>query len=578
LPAITINTDDGDRYIEFSPGRTLREILDTTAFRVRSGCRGTGACGLCRVQINTGELAEPSQAERIYLSEGQISSGVRLACQLRPQSDLGVSILSREPVSSWRALPGPSLTFPGFSSNLPECPGKPLGVAVDLGTTHINLSFYNLSTRQWFAGRRGLNPQGTYGADVIARLVAANESQQAARALRRLVVEAIGSAIMDVATREGIRAHEVVKVALVGNTAMLALLSGRNSHLLLQPAYWMRHIDSLPERPQELCSDWGIHSEATIEVLPPLAGFVGSDLLAGVFAARLVENNPGALFIDFGTNSELALWDGESLWVTSAAGGPAFEGCGIGCGTPAEPGAIYRVRISGPGHTGRNSNTLYKSNKSYYLSYDPAACDPGAQRSGVLLSDDPGWRSRLPSLELRTIDDESPRGFCGSGIVDLIACLVESGKLTSVGRFSAEVPNGRIVLLDGDRQPLLLTKRDVDIFQRAKAAIFAAARVLLSKASMSPKELRRVYIGGAFGHFLNRESAAAVGLVPDLSDDAIELCGNTALRGCEQLLLSPGSAQIIEGLRGKAKLVNLAQCDEFDDFFLQGLYLGRWAV
>ena len=506
------------------------------------------------MQINAGELAEANPVERIYLSESQIASGVRLACQVRPNSDIEVSILSREPVSSWRAMPGPSPALPGFSSfssksftsKIPECPGKPYGVAVDLGTTHISLSFYDLSTGKWFAGRRGLNPQGTYGTDVMARLVAANESQQAARELRRLVVNAIGSAIMDVAIREGFfddkrGAEQVVRVAIVGNTAMLALLSGRNFHLLLQPDYWTRHIDCIPEKtenPQDLCLEWGINSEALIEVMPPLAGFVGSDLLAGVLAAGLIEGEPGSLLIDFGTNSEIALWDGRSLWVTSAAGGPAFEGCGIGCGTPAEPGAIYAV----------DWRSAYKAHKAY----SPAA------------------------LEFRTIDDEKPRGLCGSGIVDLIACLLESGQLTSIGRFSDEVPREGIVLLNGDRPPLVLTKRDVDIFQRAKAAIFAGVRVLLSKASMSPGELRRVYVGGAFGHFLNRESAVSVGLLPDLSEGAVELCGNTALRGCEQLLMSSGSAEIIEALRDRAKIVNMAQCGEFEDFFLQGLYLDRW--
>ncbi len=548
MPTITIKTGEGERCIEFSPGRTLRDILDTTAFRVRSGCSGAGACGLCRVQIMAEEPPEPNATERIHLANGQIASGVRLACQVKPQSDLEVSILSRAPVSCWRALPGPSRAFPGLSSKLPEHRGKPYGVSVDLGTTHISLSFYNLSTGQWFAGRRGLNPQGTYGADVLSRLVSANESEQSAQDLRRLAVEAIGSAIMDVAAREGIGAEEVVKVALVGNTAMLALLSGRNSHLLLDPSYWVRPIDCLPLSPQQLRSEWGIHCEAAIEFPAPLAGFVGSDLLAGVFAARLVENKPGALFIDFGTNSELALWDGASLWVTSAAGGPAFEGCGIGCGSPGEPGAVYRVRM----------------------------CEPGARTRGdqgpAVFTSNAGL-----DFELRTIDDEPPRGLCGSGIVDLIACLVESGKLTSIGRFSAGVPDGGIVLLNGGRQPLKVTKRDVDIFQRAKAAISAAAKVLLSKASMSPKELGRVCVGGAFGHFLNRHSAAAVGLVPDLSEDAVEVFGNTALTGCEELLMSPGSAEIIEGLRDKAKLVNLAQCAEFDDYFLEGLYLGRWA-
>ncbi|MGA2401690.1 MAG: ASKHA domain-containing protein, partial [Syntrophobacteraceae bacterium] len=303
-----------------------------------------------------------------------------------------------------------------------------------------------------------------------------------------------------------------------------------------QPAHWSRRIDCLPETTAVLCADWGIHPEAFIEVMPPLAGFVGSDLLAGVFASRLLEKGPGTLLIDFGTNSEVALWDGGSLWVTSAAGGPAFEGCGVGCGTPAEPGAIYRVRLSG--------------------------------RTSAQFADD---------IEFLTIDDEKPRGLCGSGIVDLIACLLKSGRLTSIGRFSPGISDGRIVILNGDTLSLQLTKRDVDIFQRAKAAIFAAVRVLLSKASMSPKELRHLYVGGVFGHFLDRESAAAVGLLPDLSGDAVELCGNTALRGCEELLMSSGSAEVVEGLRGRAKLVNLAQCGEFDDFFLEGLYLARWA-
>ena len=595
LPTITIKTSEGDRYIEFSAGRYLREILDCTAFRVRSGCRGTGACGLCRVQIKAGELAEANPVERIYLSEGQIASGVRLACQVMPQSDLEVSILSREPVSSWRAIPAPSPALPGFSSfssksltsKLPKCSGKPYGVAVDLGTTHISLSFYDLATGEWFAGRRGLNPQGTYGADVMGRLVAAGESQQAARELRRLVVDAIGSAIMDAAIREGFfddkrGAEQVVRVVIVGNTAMLALLSGRNFHLLLQPAYWTRHIDCIPEKtenPQELCLEWGINPEALIEVMTPLAGFVGSDLLAGVFAARLLESEPGSLLIDFGTNSEIALWDGRSLWVTSAAGGPAFEGCGIGCGCPAEPGAIYAVSRPAcleyrvPVHCRDTEKTQIEQNQRWSQDLETAiAINPA----------NPGLEDCSPHLcgkrlEFQTIDDEKPRGLCGSGIVDLIACLLESGKLTSVGRFSVEVPREGIVLLNEDRPPLVLTKRDVDIFQRAKAAIFAGVRILLSKASMYPKELRRVYVGGAFGHFLNRESAVSVGLLPDLSDGAVKLCGNMALRGCEQLLMSSGSAETIRALRDRAKIVNMAQCAEFEDFFLRGLYLGRWA-
>jgi uncharacterized 2Fe-2S/4Fe-4S cluster protein (DUF4445 family) len=553
LPTITIKTGGAYHYVEFSVGQTLREILDSTSFRVRSGCRGTGACGLCRVQIKAGGHSELNPVELIYLSEDQIQAGERLACQVTPNDDMEVSFPGRKQVSPWRAIPGPSPAFSSVASH-PASASKDLyGAAVDLGTTHISVSFYNLSTGLWLAGRRGLNPQGAYGSDVMARVIAADESSRAAKELKKLVVDAIGAAIMDIAVNEGIGSEQVAKVTLAANTAMLALMSGRNFHLLTQPAYWMQYIDCLPEDTSELCSEWRIDPKAVIQILPPLSGFVGSDLLTGVFATRLTEKAPGALFIDFGTNSEIAFWDGESLWVTSAAGGPAFEGCGIGCGIPCEPGAVY--------HVGWPGQAVWFEN--------PASGDhrPMVFKNNVLGLE----------LEFRTIDNENPLGFCGSGIVDLIACLLESGKLTRIGRFSPEVPNGVIEVLNGSGKPLLLRKRDVDIFQRAKAAIFAGVMVLLDRASFKPKELSHVFVGGAFGHFLNRKNASAIGLLPDLDLDSVELLGNTALRGCEELLMTTGSAEIIAGLRKKAKIVNMGHCEEFEDFFIEGLHLGRWA-
>ncbi len=553
MPLVTIKTGEGDRHIEFCPGQSLREILDSTSFRVRSGCRGTGACGLCRVNVRTNDPAGPSLIERVYLSEDQIASGVRLACQIKPEQDIEVTVLNREPVSSWRAMPGASRRFTRLASELPRSPGSAYGAAVDIGTTHISVSFYDLSTGEWFAGRHGLNPQACFGADVVTRLIAYNESREAARTLRGLIIDAIGSAAMDMAVREGIGLEQVVKVTLVGNTAMLAVFSGRNCDLLLQPAYWMAPIGCVPENPRELSATWGIHPEAIIEVVQPLAGFVGSDLLAGAVGTKLVEEEPGALLIDFGTNSEIALWDGESLWVTSAAGGPAFEGCGISCGIPGGPGAISQVREH-PGGAGPPGGAC--PNFEEVIFWNKLACF---------------------DLEFRTIDDERPIGLCGSGIVDLIACLVRSGQLTSIGRFSPEVPQGGIILLNGDRQQLRLTKKDVDIFQRAKAAIFAGVQVMLSMAKLTPGQLRRVYIGGAFGHFLNRENARQIGLLPDLESNAIELCGNIALRGCEELLMSEDSGKTLNKIKSKTRLINMAQCAEFDDFFMEGLYLGRWS-
>ena len=180
-------------------------------------------------------------------------------------------------------------------------------------------------------------------------------------------------------------------------------------------------------------------------------------------------------------------------------------------------------------------------------------------------------------LEFRTIDDEEPVGLCGSGIVDLIAFMVNSGKLTGIGRFSPEIPQSGLVLFYTGQQEMVLTKKDVDIFQRAKAAIFAGVQVLLKMARLPLGQLRRVYVGGAFGHFLNIENARSIGLLPDLDSNDFELCGNTALGGCEELLMSKDPGKTLNELRSMARLINLAQCAEFEDFFLEGLYLGRWS-
>lgn len=566
MPVLTIKTADGDRHVAFSPGRSLREVLDSTSHRVRSGCRGMGACGLCRVQTTAEGLDLPTLAERLYLSPDQLASGVRLACQVKPKGNLEVTVLNPAPLSRWKTTDHcrqSRMHLMMLSADPPPCQstdvGRPYGVAVDLGTTHISLSLFDLLTGEWITGRHGLNPQAEYGADVITRLMAACESRELARALQLHAVDAVGDALADIATREGIGPEQVVKVVLGGNTAMLALLSGRNYQQLLRPAHWVGGIDCLPDNTAEYSRSWRIHSDAVIDILPPLAGFVGSDLVAGVMATRLTSSGPGSLLIDFGTNSEVALWDGKTLWVTSAAGGPAFEGSGISCGMPAEAGAIYQVRL----HESRNC----------VKNRDPHT--PGSGDDPELEIADSICVAPGLILDFSTIDGENPAGLCGSGIVDLIACLVRSGKLTPVGRFSPDLPQSGLTLLNGDRQ-LVLTKKDVDAFQRAKGAVSAAIMVLLSKAGMSCAELRQIFIGGAFGGFLNKVHAVDIGLLPDVTDASIHLCGNTALAGCEGALVSRDSRDCLKTVAAGARVVNLSEEAGFADCFLDGLYLSRW--
>ena len=529
LPTLIVNMEERERRIPFKAGRSLRDILDTTDLRVRSGCGGRGACGLCRVSIDEGKGGVPTANERIYLDADELDQGIRLACQVMPTQDLQISILAPAPKSLWRNLPDDAGKYmerlaASPSKNLPLHVSTPYGLAVDLGTTHISLSLFELLSGKWLAGRYGRNPQMGYGSDVVTRLEAASDSTELAHVMNRQVVEAIYEALFDIAVREGINMEQVVRLIMVGNTAMLALLSGRNYDLLLQPSHWMSPVDCLPSRSDLWAVPLGIHPQAWVEVIAPLAGFVGSDLLAGVVSTHLTENGPGSLFIDFGTNSEIALWDGQILRVTSVAGGPAFEGSGISCGLPADPGAIYRVSLQ---------NEV---------------------------------------LDFAVISDSKPRGLCGSGLVDLITALVKSGKLTNKGQFVSDVPNGGFVLTRGE-QAMVLTKRDVDVFQRAKAAIGTGIQVLLTQAAMEYKDLRRIYVGGLFGRFLDIVNAQQIGLLPMIPPERVDLCGNTALAGCAEALLSSVAVQRLKDLRDQTRIINLSCWPDFDDLFLTNLYL-----
>ncbi len=516
MPRLTVIANDVAHEIPFSRGASVREILDATGLRVRSGCRGNGACGLCLVQIEAGEVDDPTKSERLILSPEQLERNTRLACQLMPEGDLRIRIVDGASKSHWRELGrdrGDSLR------------GVSAGLAVDLGTTHISLSLWDLEHGHRLSGRIGLNPQFYYGADVVTRLIAAGESASNARKIARMPLDAVGEALLDMCSRDGLSPRDVSRVAVVGNTPMLALLTETDSQTLLRPRSWTQPIDCKLDNPGTWVSVMGIHPEATVEVIPPFAGFVGSDLLAGVLATHLTDH-PGGLLIDFGTNSEVALWDGNTLWVTSAAGGPAFESCEIGCGMPAEPGAIYRV----------------------------------------------DRQQDCSELRLQVIGGGEARGLCGSGLVDLIAFLRGTGDLTRTGKFAApHLKDGFVVQQEGPT--IRLTSRDVDMFQRAKAAVGVGIETLLAMARMSAAELSRVCVCGAFGQQLNVRNAQLVGILPDTPPERVELHGNTALAGCERLLLSPTGAADLAVLRKQAAIISLSQASDFETLFLENLYL-----
>ncbi|MFA5531928.1 MAG: ASKHA domain-containing protein [Thiohalomonadaceae bacterium] len=537
MPTLVVRVRGAEHRLSFVPGQSVRSLLDATDFRVRSACHGIGACGLCRIRVLGGDAGEPTANERYHLAAGELQQGIRLACQVKPLGDLVIAVLNTAPASRWKSPPFSLLREHGAVPDgtlrpVPVAVSTPLGVAVDIGTTNISLALWNLRDGVPMAERRALNPQAGFGADVVSRLLAADASRDSAAALSRCLVEAIRDGLWDISAREGFELRQVVRITLVANTAMLALLTDCGHGHLLQPAHWAEHIACTPTDVASWIEQWGVHSEAQVEVVQPLAGFVGSDLLAGLLATRLIEGDAPALFVDVGTNSEIALWNGQAMWVTAAAGGPAFESGGVSHGMPAETGAVYRVHLDADHDT----------------------------------------------LRYEVIGESAGKGICGSGLVDLLAALRRSGRLTARGHLrDGGQPVTRFAFSAGGPD-LALTNHDVDALHRAKAAVATGIQVLCLRAGIAPQDLARVCVAGAFGRDLDVANAQSIGLLPAARGARYELVGNTALSGCSDLLLHTEAAERLARIETAARLVNLGQSPEFDDLFLAGLYLEPFAT
>lgn len=528
-------TDDPAIHLRVRPGESVRDVLDATEHRVRAACGGTGTCGACVVKFLAGSVNPLTLAEYTKLSAEERAAGVRLACQLRLRGDCEILLDHPAPPSQWMSIQAQDLA--PASGSQPQLESHIYGVAVDLGTTHIRVALWDRKRGKRIATRRGPNPQAGFGADVLNRLDAALKRPEHARELAMLARAAIVQAVRDILARDVGEVTpmlaEIGEVVVVGNTAMLALLTENGAAGLIDPENWQARIDCAAPAHAEWLAQWFMPN-AHIEIAAPVAGFIGSDLLADLVATRLTDGSAGAMLLDVGTNTEIALWDGESLHLTSTPGGPAFEGGGIRHGMAAEAGAIFRVSLS--------------------------ETNPGGTTE--------------PSFKLETIADAPARGFCGSGLSDAVAALLRAGLLKPSGRFAvAPGPDG--FQLDPANPRSAITGSDVDAFQRAKASLAAAMETLLQRAGMVWPDLTRLCVCGAFGHQLDIENAQAVGLLPPIDRSRIELFADASLAGCEQVLLGQDGIEWLGRLRDQSQSINLSLANSYDESFIDNLRLRR---
>lgn len=522
---VCVRTASGEYRLVIAKDESLRTALDATHLRVRAACGGVGSCGVCGVRLLSGTATPLTRMEYQKFTADERAQGWRLSCQMRLNSDAEIWLPQPARPSPWSSIPSHLLT--PAQGSLPRLERAIYGVAVDLGTSHIRVALLNRKTGQRIASRQGPNPQGDHGADVLNRLHAAARDTNLAKELAQLARSAIFQALCDMLRREigEVRRmlEEIGQVLVVGNSAMLSLLAGQGGAELLDPQLWQRRIRSQSIGDGDWHALWRMPN-AEILLVDPVAGFIGSDLLADLLATRLADSPAGALLLDVGTNTEVALWDGRHFHVSSVPGGPAFEGVGISHGMAAGPGAIDRVDLE----QGR------------------IVCD--------------------------TINHVSAEGICGSGLVDAVAVLLEAGHLQASGRF-IEAPGERGFPLQIGNPKATITGSDVDTLQQAKAAVAAALAELLSAAQMDWQNVKRLCLCGAFGHTLNVAHAQQIGLLPTLPATHIELHANTALAGCEHALLDADGIRLFAELSKLVRPFNLAYRPSYTDRFIDHLRL-----
>lgn len=525
MQELLVHSHNGDVRLGVPEGLSVREVLDTTPLRVRAACGGTGTCGACLVRVVRGEISALTLADYLKLSPEERDAGIRLACQLRLHGPTEIRLEHPAPPSPWRSLVSAHLTTRGAPQ--PGLEHHPYGLAVDLGTTHIRIALWDRRSGQRIATRHGRNPQADFGADVLNRLGAAHKHGAHESALSELARGAISDALRDILARDvgevSPMLAEIGRVVIVGNSAMLALLSGHGRVALADPGNWQAPIDCEPVDRLEWHRQWHLPN-AEIILAAPAGGFVGSDLLADVIATGLVGKRDPAMLVDIGTNTEIALWDGHDLHVTSVPGGPAFEGSGIRNGMAAEAGAIEAVHETPAG------------------------------------------------LEFVTIGNAPARAYCGSGLIDAIAVLLRQGIIKPSGRFSAAPgPDGHALAPGGAFTAI--TGGDIDHFQRAKASMAAAMVQLLVLAGLRWDALKRLCLCGAFGQTLDLANATMLGLLPPIDPAHIELRADASLAGCEQALLSPDAMCLFDALRPRIRIINLSQVAGYEDRYIEHLRL-----
>jgi uncharacterized 2Fe-2S/4Fe-4S cluster protein (DUF4445 family) len=586
-------------------GTPVFDAASWNGIAIDSTCGGHGTCKKCRVRIVSGDVPVGPLDPRAFTTDEQ-REGWRLACRASAREDLVVEVpplqtrpkaalagvgrhvilrpavqkrhlvlaepsmedqrsdLQRvldgledlEPHASIEVLRslGTVLRSAGFDVTAVVAdqelidlePGdtsaRRFAIAFDLGTTTVVATLLDLESGQPVAVRSLLNRQQPFGADVITRISATMMDSEALGALRSRVHETLASLVAEVCAEGEVEPREVYEITVCGNVTMMHLALGIDP----EPLSMAPFVVSTHSFPDDVrARDFGIdvHPRAPAFVFPSLGAYVGGDIVAGMLATGLTRDRRLRLFIDVGTNSEIALGSHERVLATAAPAGPAFEAAQIRCGMRAAPGAV----------------------------------------EGVKLSDD--------EVTLDVIADEEPRGICGSGLVDTVAELVHCGLLDHSGRFLPDeealrshpglaprltrIGEERVFVLhwrgSDPATSVFLSQRDVRELQFAKASIATGWSILMRSLGVGPEDVSQILLAGSFGAYLSPLSAVRIGLVPRIALPRIVSAGNVAGEGAKIAALSVRERAEAHSILREVEYVELSGRADFNDMFVDQL-------
>lgn len=602
-----VEFEPSGRRIPVSEGTSLLSAAQKAGIDLLAVCGGIGICGSCRVRHILGQLSPLRESEREALSEKELTDGFRLACQALPLSDVKIEIpVSSLPAGQKMLVEGhefeheldPAVTaidldlrqptlddlrddftrlmdalkdlgYTGIiQPDLKQLPAilrqlrtlhwkvrvvlykddrsyhligilppdtRLLGAAVDMGSTKLAFYLVDMQSGATLAQTGVMNPQISYGEDVVSRIAYANQSDDQRKQLQARLIDTFNQTIDALCRGVGESPQQVMETVIVGNTAMHHFLCGLPVAQLGASPYVPAVSSSLTYP----ASDIGLTIAPAGRVYMPqnIAGYVGGDHTSALLITSQLSDEFPVVLVDIGTNTEISLVMPAEIYTCSTASGPAFEGAHIRDGMRAAPGAIDRLKI----------------------------------RDG--------------QVEVNTIDSARPVGICGTGILTAISEMVRAGILDEKGSINKACEGVRLIerkaefLLvsaakTGHGRDIVVTRKDVNEIQLAKAAIRAGIEILLDSAGVMAGDVKSWVIAGAFGTFLDLGSAVKIGMFPNVPLDRFLQVGNAAGMGAKQLLLSISQRTVAMQLTGNVRYIELTTRKDFTDKYMQAMYLG----